>query len=624
MSIIRNGNARQYLKSLRDMSAHKFQGIFLSFTNFIVSSRLKIHSSNRLSHLATWHLIPAPYLATHHNIAATCYSGSSQLGHPRNTSANQGFHDYFNRRGNGYNQTRDTIYSNLVKYLSLFLTGVGFSYIIYRVKDHILELQLSNILPVARCSSQETQVTQSEGQPTQKCDCSSKKSRKKPKKPKKSDKKSKKAKKSDKKPKKAKASTATGEDQRIPLQAAVERTQKLCRRRKEEVGSPGIVVCVSVDGRQVYAEGFGYSDLENEIPIKPSSVLRIASISKAVTATITAKAWEEGRIDLEKTVQHYVPSFPQKEFMGEKVTYGNTRHFNGSVRYATFYSQQGPLLEKATSKEREEEKKGTKKKVEVSEMERDEYYMTKHFSTTEESLALFAKDPLIASPGTKYIYSTFAYTLLAAVVEAALKSPFTNVVTRTLGQMGLSETYLDLNRPIIYNRAQYYVKDDRGKIVNAPYVDNSYKWAGGGLLSTSEDMVKFGNILLYSAQHRDEGTILLTDAGPPGFLKSSTMWKFWSSPNKEGAKSTYGLGFEIRPANEVFGMCDHKGFGAGHTGTKIVGDTSLVLEKQTNESVVGQLPQGVVVCIVLNMISVSAQDIAEDIAKTFEKVDFTL
>ena len=55
--------------------------------------------------------------------------------------------------------------------------------------------------------------------------------------------------------------------------------------------------------------------------MKPSSVMRIASISKAVTAVIAAKLWEAGKLDLDKPVQHYVPDFPEKEFMGEKVNY---------------------------------------------------------------------------------------------------------------------------------------------------------------------------------------------------------------------------------------------------------------------------------------------------------------
>ena len=47
---------------------------------------------------------------------------------------------------------------------------------------------------------------------------------------------------------------------------------------------------------------------------------------------------------------------------------------------------------------------------------------------------------------------------------------------------------------------RFYQRNNKGHLVNAPYVDNSYKWAGGGFMSTVEDLVKFGNSMLYSKQ----------------------------------------------------------------------------------------------------------------------------
>ena len=50
----------------------------------------------------------------------------------------------------------------------------------------------------------------------------------------------------------------------------------------------------------------------------------------------------------------------------------------------------------------------------------------------------------------------------------------------------------------------YYIRDAKGKLKNTPYVDNSYKWAGGGFLSTVGDLVKIGNVMLYSSQYEDK------------------------------------------------------------------------------------------------------------------------
>ena len=57
------------------------------------------------------------------------------------------------------------------------------------------------------------------------------------------------------------------------------------KQKKEECGSPGVAVAVSVDGRVVWREGFGYSDVENSVQCTPDTVMRIASISKPLTAT---------------------------------------------------------------------------------------------------------------------------------------------------------------------------------------------------------------------------------------------------------------------------------------------------------------------------------------------------
>ena len=48
----------------------------------------------------------------------------------------------------------------------------------------------------------------------------------------------------------------------------------------------------------------------------------------------------------------------------------------------------------------------------------------------------------------------------------------------------------------LYHR--HYERTETGELRNTPYVDNSYKWGGGGFMSTTEDLVKFGNAMLIS------------------------------------------------------------------------------------------------------------------------------
>lgn len=68
-------------------------------------------------------------------------------------------------------------------------------------------------------------------------------------------------------------------------------------------------------------QGLGYADIENRTKMSPETVLRIASISKPITMAAVAKQWELGKLDLDKPVQFYLPSFPEKKVNGVKVSY---------------------------------------------------------------------------------------------------------------------------------------------------------------------------------------------------------------------------------------------------------------------------------------------------------------
>ncbi|PSN47530.1 Serine beta-lactamase-like protein LACTB [Blattella germanica] len=108
-----------------------------------------------------------------------------------------------------------------------------------------------------------------------------------------------------------------------PLDGAIVKARDLAYRMKDEVGAPGLVIGVSIDGITVWAEGLGLADVENRVTCHPETVMRIASISKSMTMAVVARLWQEGKLDLDKPVQDYVPSFPKKKFNKEEVKEGN-------------------------------------------------------------------------------------------------------------------------------------------------------------------------------------------------------------------------------------------------------------------------------------------------------------
>ena len=89
----------------------------------------------------------------------------------------------------------------------------------------------------------------------------------------------------------------------------------------------------------------------------------------------------------------------------------------------------------------------------------------------------------------------------------------------------MTSTAPDRNDSLIPNRTRFYERDSSGHFLPAPTVDNSYKWAGGGFLSTAEDMVRFGSAHL-----------------KPGYLKAATLELLFTPQHTTSGETT-----RIRP-----------------------------------------------------------------------------
>jgi serine beta-lactamase-like protein LACTB len=262
-------------------------------------------------------------------------------------------------------------------------------------------------------------------------------------------------------------------------------------------GIPGLSVAVGVGGEIVWSEGFGYADVENRVPATPLTRFRIASVSKPLTAAALARLVEDGKLDLDAPVQRYVPSFPRK---GEHVV--TSRLLAGHLAGIRHYREEN---ESVTAGQ-------------------------KRYETVTAGLEIFRDDPLLHPPGTKYLYSSYGWNLLSAVVEGAAGEAFLPYVRRSvLAPLGLRHTVAEHQDSIVEHRARFYVRGRDGKLLNAPYVDNSYKWAGGGFLSNAEDLVRFGSAHL-----------------EPGFLKAGTL-ALLLTPQRttDGKEMQYGVGWFV-------------------------------------------------------------------------------
>jgi CubicO group peptidase (beta-lactamase class C family) len=262
---------------------------------------------------------------------------------------------------------------------------------------------------------------------------------------------------------------------------------------RARVGSPGLGVAVAVDGKIVWAEGFGEADLEGHVPVSPDTRFRVGSLSKLLTAAAAARLVEEGRLDLDAPVQRYVPGFPDK---GQPIT---ARQLAGHLAGIRHYTPADFLLP------------------------------LKRYPRLADGLEIFQGDPLLHPPGSAYSYTSYGYNLLGAVVEGAAGKEFLAVVDELVSRpLGLVATAADLPEKIVEHRAGPYRRGPEG-LENERPIDSSYKWPSGGYLSTASDLVRFG-----SAHLAD------------GFLKPETRALLFTSQKTAGGEETgVGIGWRI-------------------------------------------------------------------------------
>ncbi|MEX2116691.1 MAG: serine hydrolase domain-containing protein [Bacteroidota bacterium] len=191
--------------------------------------------------------------------------------------------------------------------------------------------------------------------------------------------------------------------------AAIERARRFMADSLRTYNIPGASVSVSMNGKVVWSEGFGYADLEQKVPVTPETKFRIGSISKPLTAAALGLLYEKGRINLDTLIQAYVPTFPLKRQM---IT---LRQLAGHIAGVRHYRD-------------------------------DEMLLSKRFLTVEAGLGIFRNDTLLFEPGTRFSYSSYAWNLISAAIERATGVEFLQYMDKmVIHPLGMSNTIADFS-----------------------------------------------------------------------------------------------------------------------------------------------------------------------------------
>lgn len=243
------------------------------------------------------------------------------------------------------------------------------------------------------------------------------------------------------------------------------RLQARLERLREQAHAPGATAAVMVEGKLVWSGGAGLADIENAVPMRGDSVHNIGSVSKAVGVVALMQLVERGKIDLDAEIQAYAPWFPRKQ---APITIRQIlTHTSGIRHYRDGEFGEGEVLR------------------------------FRQFDDIRSASGRWQDDPLLFDPGTRWSYSSYATNLLQAAIERASGQDMESYLREHVWRpAGMASTQFDVPARIVPRRARGYDWSAvSGTLANTPQENVSYKYFGGGMLSTDEDLVRMAHAL---------------------------------------------------------------------------------------------------------------------------------
>lgn len=331
-------------------------------------------------------------------------------------------------------------------------------------------------------------------------------------------------------------------------------------------------VLVAESGKVIYKKGFGLANMEWNIPNKPDTKFRIASLTKQFTSMLVMQLVEEGRIKLDGKISDYLPEY--RKDIGEKVTIHHLLTHTSGIPDFRFL----PDL--------------------VVDLNRDPY-------TVDEFVKKYCSRDLEFEPGSRYSYNNTGYYLLGAIIEKVTGKAYEELLKeKILGPLGMKNSGYDHHESILMNRASGYVKTLSG-YNNAVYTEMTIPYAAGSMYSTVEDLYLWDQALytdkLLSKEFRD---VMFT-------------------PYLDNSAYGWGIGkFPITESNDSIKILFHNGWIYGFRSfiCRLVDDRHLIIIlKNTDET--SSMADGIVNILYGQPYTMPKRDISEILYETLSKID---
>ncbi len=229
-------------------------------------------------------------------------------------------------------------------------------------------------------------------------------------------------------------------------------------------------ILIEQKGKITIKKSFGFANMPFEVPNTTDTKYKVASITKAFTSVLVLQLYEQGKVDLDKTINTYLPDY--KGAAGHIVTVKELLNMTSGMHNM----DEGMTLERALTS-------GIPQ------------YQTPN--TSSEMLIRFCSGTLVNQPGTVFDYNNADYIILGEIIEKVSGKTFEdNLKEKIFQPLQMVNSGLLSQAKIINKLADtYFYRDDLKMLSNDLPLYWANWYASGAMYSTVDDILKFSNAL---------------------------------------------------------------------------------------------------------------------------------
>lgn len=221
-------------------------------------------------------------------------------------------------------------------------------------------------------------------------------------------------------------------------------------------------ILVSLEGNALLDTGYGFANLEWQIPNSPTTKFRLGSITKQFTAAAILLLEEQGKLKISDLLNKYIHDIPDA---WNKITIFHLLTHTSGIPNCTAVAEFNTFVSSTKAKK------------------------------PLEQIALIINKPLQFETGSQFDYCNSGYVLLGYLIEMITGQSYKDfIVNNIFKPLGMNDSGYDTNSEIILHRASGYEMTPSG-IINAEYLNSSVPYAAGSLYSTTRDLLQWTQAL---------------------------------------------------------------------------------------------------------------------------------